>query len=211
MTQLLNHPVSSARRTLGRMTYAQFLKWDGENQHVEWVNGEVIEMPPVSLEHSDLNVFLLKIVDEYVAVRKLGKVQGDPFQMKTGPGLPGRAPDVLFVAKRSLSRLKRSHLVGPADLVIEVISPGTEGVDRGEKFFEYEEGGVREYWLIDPHRKRAEFYQRDRSGVFRLVEVGRDGIYRSKMIRGLWIRVDWLWRSPLPTLSEVLDAWKSGL
>jgi Uma2 family endonuclease len=198
----------AARRSLGHMTYAQFLALDGENPHLEWVSGRVIAMPPVSGQHSDLNVFLTKVVDEYVSLRQLGKVRGDPFQMKTGPTLPGRAPDVFFVAKRNLSRLKRMHLEGPADFVIEIISPGTEVVDRGKKFYEYQEGGVREYWLIDPMRKRAEFYRRDRTGIFRLVEVGADGIYKSQVIRGLWIRVDWLWRSPLPTVSEVLKAWK---
>jgi Uma2 family endonuclease len=207
-SQLKEAPTAAARHSLGRMSYAHFLELDGENPHLEWVDGEVIAMPPVSLEHSSLNVFLLKIVDEYVAVKRLGKVQAEPFQMKTGPNLPGRAPDILFVAKRNVRRLKKTYLSGPADLVIEIISPGTEATDRGEKFYEYEAGGVREYWLVDPIRKRAEFYRRDRAGLFRLVEVGSDGVYQSQVIRGLWIKVDWLWRNPLPTVTEVLRAWK---
>src|SRR3954447_14903183 len=41
MTQLgTTIPRRRARRV--RMSYEQFLKWDGENRHVEWVNGEVI-------------------------------------------------------------------------------------------------------------------------------------------------------------------------
>ena len=44
-------PPSDRSRLAGPMTYEQFLEWDGENQHVEWVNGEVIPMPPVSDEH----------------------------------------------------------------------------------------------------------------------------------------------------------------
>ncbi len=40
---------------LPRMTYEQFLKWDGENQHVEWVNGEVVEMPPISGPHNHVS------------------------------------------------------------------------------------------------------------------------------------------------------------
>ena len=44
MTQL-KLPAPPPRRPYPRMTYEQFLKWDGENQHVEWVNGEVVPMP----------------------------------------------------------------------------------------------------------------------------------------------------------------------
>src|SRR4051812_39399861 len=114
MPSQLKEAPAAARRTLCRMSYAQFLELDAENPHLEWVDGEVIATPPISLEHSSLNVFLLKIVDEYVAVKRLGKVQAEPFQMKTGPNLPGRAPDILFVSKRNVRRAKKTYLSGPA-------------------------------------------------------------------------------------------------
>ena len=56
--------------------------------------------------------------------------------VQTGPNLPGRAPDILFIAKQNVRRLKRTCLSGPADLVIEIISPGTEVTDRGENFYD---------------------------------------------------------------------------
>lgn len=89
--------------------------------------------------------------------------------MKTGPDLPGRAPDILFVATEHLHRLHENHLEGPADLAVEILTPASRAVDRGEKFFEYEEGGVFEFWLVDPQRQQAEFYQRGPDGRYRLV------------------------------------------
>jgi len=139
-----------------RMSYAEFLEWDTENPHVEWVDGEVITMAPVSNEHSDEQVFLLTLIKNFVDIKNLGKVHAEPFQMKTGPTLPGRAPDILFVAKRSIRRLQKNHLEGPADLVVEIISPGSKRVDRRDKYKEYQAGGVREYWLIDPSQKKAD-------------------------------------------------------
>src|SRR5690348_15406700 len=95
------------------ITYEQFLKrYDGD--HVEWVDGEVVAMPPVSNDHSDFGGWLLALIRLFVQRRKLGAVRYEPFQMKTGPKLPGRSPDILFVAKKNLSRLKKSHLQGPA-------------------------------------------------------------------------------------------------
>ena len=126
------------------------------------------------------------------------------------PSLPGRAPDILFVAKRNLHRIKENHLKGPADLVIEIISEGTRGLDRSDKYYEYEKGGIREYWLIDPLRKQAEFYRLDRGGVYRLVNVGDDGVFRSEVLKGLWMKPEWFWRKPLPTVLHIQREWAAA-
>lgn len=191
-----------------RITYAQFLRMDGDDwHHVEWVDGEVVPMAPVSNEHSDVQGFLHAILRIFADAHPIGQVRSEPFQMKTGTGLPGRSPDVLFVAKRNLHRLKKNHLQGPADLVIEIISPGSQSTDRGSKFYEYEKGGVLEYWLIDPIRCRAEFYVRGKGGAFQLAPVN-GSIYRSKAMKGLWIEVEWLWEKPLPSTLDIQRAWK---
>ena len=44
---------------------------------------------------------------------------------------------------------------GAADICIEVISPESVIRDRGEKFEEYERGGVGEYWIFDYLRARS--------------------------------------------------------
>ena len=190
-----------------RMSYAEFLEWDGGNPHVEWVDGEVVTMAPVSNEHNDDQVFLVKILGAFVDAHQLGKIRVEPFQMKTGTDLPGRAPDILFVAKKNIGRLKKNHLEGPADLVMEIISPKTQSIDRGEKYYEYEAGGVREYWLIDPLRKKAEFYLRGRNGLYRLAAT-EDDVFHSVVLKGLWLRIDWLWREPKPSMFAVLKEWE---
>src|SRR5204863_6456395 len=136
----------------------------------------------------------------FADVRQLGRIRYEPFQMKTAPDLPGRSPDILFVAEANLPRLHRTHLEGPADLAVEIISPKSRARDRGEKFYEYEQGGVREYWMIDPLRKQAEFYGRDTSGIYRPIATEENGIFRSEVLRPLWLRTEWLWRSPPPEL-----------
>src|SRR5688572_16281629 len=158
MTRTVEPTPSRPAPIAGPMTYEEFLEWDGENQHVEWVNGEVIPMAPIGNEHNVLTIFLTKILDEFATLTTSGEIKVDPFQMKLGGGLPGRAPDLMFILKKNLRRLKRAHLQGPADLVIEVISPGSRGIDRGDKYIEYEQGGVPEYWLFDPERQKHEFY-----------------------------------------------------
>lgn len=205
MTQL-KLPARPRRPRHPRMTYEQFLEWDGENPHVEWVNGEVVEMPSVTGEHNGITRFLIAVLSVFVEHFDVGELRHDPFQMKTGPDLPGRVPDLFFVAKRNRRRLRNVFLEGPADLAVEVISPDSRTTDRVEKFREYEQGGVREYWLIDPERRQAEFFRRGRDGRFKSIPVGEDGIFRGTVLKGLWLNVDWLWNRP-PVLT-VLKAWK---
>jgi len=115
----------------------------------------------------------------------------------------GREPDLIFVATANLHRLQATYLDGPADLAVEIISPESVGRDRGEKFYEYEQGGVPEYWLIDPQTQRAEFY-RLVEGRYRLAFESKEGEYRSLVLPDFWLRVEWLWQDPLPNVEDVL-------
>ncbi len=111
----------------------------------------------------------------------------------------GREPDVHFVATSHLDRLHETYLDGPADLVVEIVSPESAGRDRGDKFYEYRAAGIPEYWLIDPQLEQAEFYQLDAQGRYQLVPPDvQQGIYHSRVLPGFWLQVEWLWEDPLP-------------
>lgn len=53
-----------------KLTCEEFLRWNGKSQHVEWVNGEVIEMSPVSKEHADVGGFLSSLLRSYAEAKK---------------------------------------------------------------------------------------------------------------------------------------------
>lgn len=206
MTQQIRLPLPrpSTPATGKRMTYRQFLQRDWEHPHAEWVNGEAVMMAQISDEHNAVGKFLIAALDLFNEANDLGVIRYEPFQMKTGPKLPGRSPDLLFVAKKNADRLKRLYLDGPADLVIEIVSISSRSIDRGTKYGEYEQGGVKEYWLIDPERKQAEFNGLGRDGKYTLLPL--NGVFRSTVLKGLWLKVDWLWKRP--PLMSVLKEWK---
>jgi Uma2 family endonuclease len=116
----------------------------------------------------------------------------------------GREPDLLFIAQAHMARLKDIYVDGPPDLIVEIISPESAARDRGEKLYEYEAGGVPEYWLIDPLRKRAEFYRPGELGLYEPIFSGREGVFHSEAVPGFWLRVEWLWQEPLPKMDDVL-------
>jgi len=178
-----------------KMTYEEFLAWANEDTLAEWVDGEVVMYSPASRRHQGIAGFLTSVMRSFVEQHNLGVVLNAPFQMKLEHG---REPDLLFVASEHLARLKETYLDGPADLVVEIISPESVARDRGEKFYEYEAGGVQEYWLIDPSRQMAEFYQLDERRRYRVAFAGSVGVYRSVALPDFWLKVEWLWREPLP-------------
>ncbi len=188
----------------GRMTYEEFLAWADEDTWAEWVDGEVIVLSPASYQHQRLSYFLTAVLGVYVETRHLGLVLNAPFQVKLGPDLPGREPDLLFVSRERSDIIRATYLDGPADLVVEIISPESIARDRGEKFVEYEKAGVREYWLLDPERRRAEFYQLGVDNNYQVALPDAEGVYHSKVVAGFWLRVEWLWEEPLPPVLDVL-------
>jgi len=178
-----------------KMSYAEFLNWADEDTLAEWQDGEIVLSTPANHQHQAIAGFLYQILDAFVQVHRLGATILPPFQMKLVNS--GREPDLIYVARQNLGRLKETYLDGPADLVVEIISPESEGRDRGDKFYEYEKAGIPEYWLIDPRRERAEFYQLDARGQYDLIAPSAEGVYHSHILPDFWLQVSWLWQPPL--------------
>ncbi len=199
-------PAGGREPPLGKMTYEEFLAWADEDTLAEWVDGEVIMLSPASYQHQRLSYFLGAVLGVYVETRHLGQVLSAPFQMKLGPGLPGREPDLLFVSRERMDIVRETHLDGPADLVVEIVSPESVARDRGEKFVEYEVAGVGEYWLLDPERRRAEFYHLGVDNNYQVALPDAEGVYHSKVVPGFWLRVEWLWERPLPSIVQAAAA-----
>lgn len=186
------------------VNFEDFLsRFDG--QHVEWINGDVIEMSPISARHSQLSTFLSGFFDAYLALTNGGHVFQDPMVMRLRDDLPVRAPDFQVILPGRSEIIRASMIDGPADLVVEIVSPESHRRDRVEKFGEYEQGGVKEYWIIDPVREEALFYQLDADGIYTPANPGADGIYQSHLLDKLRLPVRILWRDELPRVPEIMQ------
>jgi Uma2 family endonuclease len=185
-----------------KVSFESFLEWADEDTWAEWVEGKVNIMVPASDQHQDLVRFLLTLLNLYIEAHDLGWLRDAPFLMRLSPSL-AREPDLLFVTDDHRTRVKEAYLDGPADLVIELVSLDTIARDRGDKFVEYEAAGVLEYWLIDPLRQQAEFYQLADDGRYRLIPPDAEGVYHSRVLTGFRLRPDWLWLEPLPKVLHV--------
>ena len=189
-----------------RMSYEEYLALPNDGRIVEWVDGELIRHMPASTAHQDIVQFLVAILRYYVNILSLGRVLAAPYEVKVWPGGPSREPDLLFITYEKVGQLTEKRFEGAPDLVIEVISPGSVTIDRVDKFREYEQAGVGEYWIIDPrpHQRQADFYVRDTEGLFAPAPPDEAGVFASAVVPGFRLSIGWLWQTPLPAEADVL-------
>ncbi len=187
------------------MSYEAFQQWDGAI-HAEWVKEEALLFMPPKTVHQRLARFICNLLSLYAEALELGEVMLAPFTMLLADS--AREPDLFFVAKENLARLTPENFLGPADLVVEIISDSSVFRDRVDKFYEYQANGVREYWLIDPRsgKQRIDCYWLTPQTKFQAILPDAEGRYHSVVLAGFWFQATWFWQEPLPNPLRALAA-----
>lgn len=186
------------------ISFEEFLAWLDEGVRAEWVDGRIILMSPSRAEHQLLSGFIYRLLAHFLEMRPLGLLLFAPFLMRLPSRPSGREPDLLFLSEAHMDRFRETYIDGPADLVIEIVSPDSDERDRGEKFVEYEAAGIPEYWLLDPLRQDYLFYVLDGDGRYRRAALDADGYFHSTALAGFRLKVDWLTQRPLPAVGPLL-------
>lgn len=178
----------------------------------EWVEGEVIPMSPAYIYHDRLTRYLAILLETFLSLRPIGQICQAPFVMRL-PAFPNRRrePDLQIILNNNPGTLTETYMDGPADICIEVVSPESVARDHGDKFEEYEKGGVREYWIIDPIRSEGRFYHRSGEGIFLRQAEDAEGFYRTPLLPGFALHVPTLWQDALPDPIQTVEAVKAML
>jgi Uma2 family endonuclease len=173
----------------------------------EYVEGLVIQMSPVTSKHDHLTYYLRQLFETYLEIRPIGQVRSAPFVMRL-PKFPKRRrePDVFVVLNSNPHELTETYMDGPADICIEVVSDDSTKRDYGEKFMEYEKGGVKEYWLLDPLREESIFRRLGEDGLYHPQSLDELGYYRTPLLPGFALHVPTLWQEKLPGPSATVEA-----
>lgn len=121
---------------------------------VEYDHGyvEIHDVPTSS--HQRILLFLYNLLATFVNANKLGEVLVAPLRIKLWEE-KYREPDVVFMSAQNAARRGEDFWLG-ADLVMEVVSEGLENRERDleKKRKDYAEGGIPEYWIIDPQEQK---------------------------------------------------------
>ncbi len=65
-------------------------------------------------------------------------------------------PDIVVVCDRR--KFQKGRIIGAPDFIAEILSPATRKKDMTKKLEKYLDAGVREYWIVDPVKKRVLVY-----------------------------------------------------
>jgi Uma2 family endonuclease len=177
----------------GQWTEAVYFALPETNRIVELSNGRVVipEMPTDSHQYAVGELFAA--IRSFVRDRDLGQVRVAPLSVRLWPGKV-REPDVVFMHRDHADRIEERRW-GVPDLVVEVISPrtpdssGTESTDRREKFWEYAQAGVAEYWLVHPTERTTEVYVLREERYHLLGRWGVGEVARSEVLADLEVPV----------------------
>lgn len=141
-----------------KMTVEAYLEWEPRQElRYEFVGGEAFAMTGGTLPHNDIAINLLTALCPHV--RKQGcRINIADAKVNVSSSIY-RYPD-LVVSCDDRDRTAVNAIQYPK-LIVEVLSPGTEALDRGDKFREYRSlTSLEEYVLISSTEINVEIYRR---------------------------------------------------
>ena len=177
--------------------------------HYEWVKGALIKMSPVSTVHDEITGYLYLLFKSYFAMKRIGIIKREPFVMRLDTVESKREPDLMVILNDNPGEFTDTAMIGAADICIEVVSRESRARDYGDKFNEYKTGGVREYWIIDPETRNADFYRLAASGDYELIAPDAESHHTTPLLPNFKLHVPILWQQPLPDYFQIGDAVKA--
>ena len=119
-----------------------------DHSKVELIAGVLYMTPPPGLPHSNAVSRLSSLLHDYLTKRAdKGRLYFPRTGIWTRPNT-WLEPDLFYLSAETRALLDPNYLT-TADLVIEVISPGSAIYDRNTKADTYGALGVKELWLVD--------------------------------------------------------------
>ena len=143
---------------LGTYTYADYLLWKLKEK-IQLFKGKIFAMSPAPARfHQEISTTLNELLIPLFKRQKC-KIYSAPFDVffKSADGKESVVqPDICVICDRQ--KLTQRGCEGAPNLIIEILSRGTQYNDTKLKFDLYQEQGVPEYWVVDPYYKTVQIY-----------------------------------------------------
>lgn len=142
----------------GLMTLEQ---WDAlEVAHTrrwELSEGTLILSPRPLVAHQRISKRLTRLLDDHLpdGLEALPEIE-----VTTSASFPPsvRDPDIVVIRSRAVQgrtvRVPAAHVA----LVVEIVSPGSRGMDHVMKLHEYAKAGIEHYWIVDAEAPTGEWF-----------------------------------------------------
>jgi Uma2 family endonuclease len=165
---------------LSRLKEQEYLQGEltGEIRH-EYVEGQVYAMAGAGEAH---NLIALNIASKLRDFVRGGpcRVFISDMKLRVQTWKAYYYPDILVVCDPSDNN---SYYKERPSLVIEVLSPSTESIDRREKMLAYRTlPALKEYILVATDKRQVEIYRRDEQDEWQLAAVGENELLNLESI-----------------------------
>ncbi len=139
-------------------TMLEVFKLLPEGTLCQLINNQLIMSPAPSDPHQYITGEIFAEIRSILKKNKFGEVRIAPYDVYIN-NKNVYQPDIVFIAKENVHKIKKNGLHGAPDLVVEVLSPDTSKYDLTEKKKIYERFGVKEYWAVEPETKKVTFFK----------------------------------------------------
>ena len=172
----------------GEWTEEDYLRLPDTNRFIELSEGKLVipEMPTYPYQCAVRELFIA--IRMFVYDSELGEVCFAPLRVRLWPG-KFREPDIVFMSAAHTDRIGEDFW-GVPDMVVEVLSPSTILTDRRDKFFEYAQAGISEYWMVDLEECTIEIYVLKQGAYKLLGKWGAGEVACSEVLAGFEVMVD---------------------
>lgn len=137
----------------GEYTVEDYYKMP-DDQRVELIDGWIYDMAAPTSVHQIIIAFLTAKLFSHIANNQ-GKcmVLQSPIDVQLNCDNKTMVqPDIIVVCNRD--KIIDRCIYGAPDMIIEVLSPSSKRRDTIIKLHKYMEAGVKEYWMIDPDKRK---------------------------------------------------------
>ena len=138
------------RMALSQITWHDVQQMPDDGNRYEAIAGELHVTPAPSVRHQQVSKRLERALYEIAEDTGAGEVLHAPVGVEFSSTGEGVQPDIVVIAAARRGIIDEDWIRGAPDIVIEILSPGTQRRDRGVKLKLYERQGVEEYWIVDP-------------------------------------------------------------
>jgi len=130
----------------------------------EYLAGEVFAMAGASFNHNLITANLIRRLGNQLEARPC-IVLGNDMRLRIETADACAYPDCVVLCDRPRFHDNRQDVLTNATLLVEVLSPSTEGYDRGGKFAVYRGlPGLRQYVLVAQDRFAVDLFSRQADG-----------------------------------------------
>lgn len=137
-----------AQRQLPELTLDDYLEIERASEFKnDYVNGQILAMSGESLSHGRIKGNVYREISYHLKGKPCEAFTSD-MKVKVEGVSPFKYPDVVVVCgKPEMHDTKKDLLLNPL-VIVEVLSPSTEAVDRGEKFDLYQAIPSLKYYVL---------------------------------------------------------------